>query len=191
MKETKLDPRIIRTRKLIMEAFIRLSQIKEFHNITVKDITDEATVNRATFYYHFTDKYELLERVLKEDMVPKVIGQINDYNEINEETIIGIFLSITDFQSSMKTQCMKSFDAFKSNIEAIIKKEMEQIFYKLLLEKRAGYREEDLKIASVMLSWGIYGAAIDWQYHSNTSAEEYIKKALPFITQGIGFLGNR
>ncbi|WP_141430734.1 TetR/AcrR family transcriptional regulator [Bacillus sp. 03113] len=189
MIESKLDPRIVRTRKLIMDSFIRLSRIKEFNSITIKDITDEATVNRATFYYHFTDKYELLERVLNEDMIPKVIGQINDHNEINEETITRIFISITDFQSSIKTQCMKSFESFKSNIETIIKKEMEQFFYKVLLEKRSGYSEEELKIAAVMLSWGIYGATINWQYHSNTPKEAYIKKAMPFITQGIGFLG--
>jgi|SRR5690625_1077496 len=182
----KLDPRIIRTRKLIMNAFMHLSKRKDFDRITVKDITEEATINRATFYYHFTDKYELLEQVINEDMIPKVIGQINDLTEMNQETIIRIFISITDFQSSTKSQCMKSFEAFKSTIEVTIKKELEQLFYKLLLEKRIGCSEEELKIMAVMLSWGIYGATINWQYHSNASAEEYIKKALPFITRGIG-----
>lgn len=185
MEEIKIDPRIIRTRKLIMEAFIRLSKLKNFDNITVKDISKEATINRATFYYHFTDKHELLEQVINEDMIPKVIGQINELTEINEETIIKIFISITEFQNSTKSQCMKSFEAFKSNIEITIKKELEQFFYKLFLEKGLGYSEEELKIVAVMLSWGIYGATINWQYHSNASAEEYIRKALPFITKGI------
>lgn len=47
------------------------------------------------------------------------------------------------------------------------------------------YRE--LKIAAVMLSWGIYRTSTNWQYHSHTPPEEYIKRAMPFITQGIGF----
>lgn len=182
----KLDPRIIRTRKLIMNAFMHLSKVKDFDRITVKDITEEATINRATFYYHFTDKNELLEHVINEDMIPKVIGQINDLTEMNEETIIGIFISITEFQNSTKSQCMKSYEAFKSNIEITIKKELEQFFYKLLLENRLDYSEEELEIMAVMLSWGIYGATINWQYHSIASAEEYIRKALPFITRGIG-----
>lgn len=186
MEGPKLDPRIIRTRKLIMDAFIRLSKIKDFDSITVKDISEEAMINRATFYYHFIDKFELLERVINEDMIPKVIGQINDLTEMNEETIIKIFISITDFQNSTRSQCMKSYEAFKSNIEITIKKELEQFFYKLLLAKRIGYSEEELKIMAVMLSWGIYGATINWQYHSNASAEDYIRKALPFITRGIG-----
>jgi DNA-binding LacI/PurR family transcriptional regulator len=105
---------------------------------------------------------------------------------MNEETIIGIFISITEFQNSTKSQCMKSYEAFKSNIEITIKKELEQFFYKLLLENRLDYSEEELEIMAVMLSWGIYGATINWQYHSIASAEEYIRKALPFITRGIG-----
>ena len=186
MEGSKLDPRIMRTRKFIMDAFIHLSKIKNFDSITVKDITEEATINRATFYYHFTDKYDLLEQVIHEDMIPKVLGQIHDQSEMNEETLINIFVSITEFQNSVKSQCMKSFDAFKSTIENTIKKELEQLFYRILLEKKLGYREEELKIMAVMLSWGIYGATIDWQYQSHTSAEEYIRKALPFIMRGIG-----
>lgn len=185
MAEPKMDPRVIRTRKLIMDAFIQISHHKELSDITIKDITEAATVNRATFYYHFADKYELLERVLHEEMMPKVIGQITDISEINEATLRGIFISITEFQSSTKTRCMRSFDAFKSNIESIIKKELEQLFYKLLLARWSDYSEEEIRIAAVMLSWGFYGSTVNWQYHSDTPAEEYIRKAMPFITQGI------
>jgi AcrR family transcriptional regulator len=63
MTQEKTDPRILRTRKLIMDSFITLSGEKEFKDITIKDITTEAMVNRATFYYHFEDKYDLLEKV--------------------------------------------------------------------------------------------------------------------------------
>ena len=66
MTQTKTDPRVLRTRKLIMDSFIELSGKKEFKDITVKDITTEAMINRATFYYHFEDIYDLLEKVLSE-----------------------------------------------------------------------------------------------------------------------------
>jgi len=39
MEEIKVDPRIIRTRKLTMDAFIKIAQKKEFKDITIKDIT--------------------------------------------------------------------------------------------------------------------------------------------------------
>lgn len=47
------DPRVLRTRQLIRTAFRDLLQKKGFDAITIKDIAQEATINRATFYAHF------------------------------------------------------------------------------------------------------------------------------------------
>ena len=55
------DPRIRRTRQLLQGALQGLMQAKNFDEISVQDITDAATVNRATFYDHYTDKFALLE----------------------------------------------------------------------------------------------------------------------------------
>ncbi|MGM0875581.1 MAG: TetR/AcrR family transcriptional regulator [Bacillota bacterium] len=59
----KTDLRVIRTKKLIKEALLKLIQEKGFDAITVQNIADEAFINRATFYLHFQDKYDLLEQV--------------------------------------------------------------------------------------------------------------------------------
>jgi AcrR family transcriptional regulator len=58
------DPRIRRTRKLLQGALGTLMQIKSFDEISVQDITEAATVNRATFYDHYTDKYALLDALV-------------------------------------------------------------------------------------------------------------------------------
>jgi AcrR family transcriptional regulator len=58
------DPRIRRTRKLLQGALGTLMHTKSFDEISVQDITDAATVNRATFYDHYTDKYALLESMI-------------------------------------------------------------------------------------------------------------------------------
>lgn len=50
------DPRIIRTRKSVVDALLALMSEREIEKITVKDITQKADVNRATFYHHFKDK---------------------------------------------------------------------------------------------------------------------------------------
>src|ERR1700755_1000620 len=56
-----LDPRIRRTRHLLQGALHTLMQTKGFDEISVHDIAEAATVNRATFYDHYTDKFALLE----------------------------------------------------------------------------------------------------------------------------------
>ena len=55
------DPRVLRSRQMLMEALLRLLIRKEFDDISIQEITDEATLNRATFYLHYADKNALLQ----------------------------------------------------------------------------------------------------------------------------------
>src|ERR1700679_2108315 len=55
------DPRIVRSRRMLMDSLVRLLNKKEFDDISVQEIADEATLNRATFYLHYPDKSALLK----------------------------------------------------------------------------------------------------------------------------------
>jgi AcrR family transcriptional regulator len=56
------DRRVLRTRKSLYEALITLTVRKGFAAVTVSDLTEMAGVNRATFYRHFQDKFDLLDQ---------------------------------------------------------------------------------------------------------------------------------
>ncbi|NPC93075.1 TetR family transcriptional regulator [Bacillus sp. WMMC1349] len=71
MEKKKADRRIHRTKRLIRDALSVLMEEKSFEEITVKDITEKADINRGTFYLHYQDKYDLLEQ--SEDEVIKEI----------------------------------------------------------------------------------------------------------------------
>jgi AcrR family transcriptional regulator len=62
----KIDPRIRRTRQMLFQAFQDLLAEKTFDLISVQDIAERSTLNRATFYDHFTDKFALLEAMMGE-----------------------------------------------------------------------------------------------------------------------------
>jgi AcrR family transcriptional regulator len=64
-KQTE-DLRVRRTRKLLMQALIELTIEKGFSAITVQDIADRAMINRATFYRHYLDKHDLLDKYMNE-----------------------------------------------------------------------------------------------------------------------------
>ena len=64
--EENEDLRVRRTRKLLLTALMELTIQKGFNSVTVKDICDNAMVNRATFYRHYTDKYDLLDQYMDE-----------------------------------------------------------------------------------------------------------------------------
>src|ERR1700721_2932086 len=55
------DPRVLRSRQMLMESLLRLLIRKEFEDISIQEIADEATLNRATFYLHYADKNALLQ----------------------------------------------------------------------------------------------------------------------------------
>lgn len=99
MSQIKTDLRVRRTRKSIMDAFISLSEKKEFKDITIKDITNEAMINRATFYYHFEDIYDLLEKVLSEVLLINLDMENFQNQELNEETLIHILKRSRIFKS--------------------------------------------------------------------------------------------
>jgi AcrR family transcriptional regulator len=56
-----MDPRVLRSRRMLIESLAKLLTRKEFEDISVQEIADEATLNRATFYLHYQDKAALLQ----------------------------------------------------------------------------------------------------------------------------------
>jgi AcrR family transcriptional regulator len=74
MSNTSDDLRTLRTRKKIREALHQLVEAKGFSNISITDISARAGINRGTFYLHYRDKYDLLEKTENE-----IIEEIANY----------------------------------------------------------------------------------------------------------------
>lgn len=58
------DPRIIRTRRALLDALLEIAEGKDFADITISELTERAGVNRKTFYLHYRDKNALLDQAL-------------------------------------------------------------------------------------------------------------------------------
>jgi AcrR family transcriptional regulator len=151
------DPRYIRTRNLIMEAFLQLVIEKKYEQITIKDITARATVNRATFYYHFLDKIDLSEKVMKEILLREVLRHVSSYKTLTNETVISIFKNLIAFQQGIKSSCSKSFEAFSCRIEEAIKEQLFESLLPLMKAKHPSLSQEQLESKTALLSWGMYG----------------------------------
>ncbi|MFB9276157.1 TetR/AcrR family transcriptional regulator [Cohnella cellulosilytica] len=183
MTSSKTDPRVLRTRKLIMDSFIELSGKKEFKEITVKDLTTEAMINRATFYYHFEDIYDLLEKVLSEVLSVNLNYDFYENDELTEEVFVKIFKAVTDFQKSLSSRCHRGYE---DTIARIIREQLEIIFYKMLLKRHKAEKDDALKVTAVLLSWGIYGASVEWRRQGlNIPPGEFVRLAIPYIQHGI------
>ncbi len=62
----KIDARIRYTRKVLKESFLTLLKEKPVNKITVKSVCELAEINRATFYSHYRDCFDLLENIEQE-----------------------------------------------------------------------------------------------------------------------------
>ncbi len=66
MPQNLEDLRVQRTRKLLQRALLEATTERGFAHVTVRDIAERAMVNRATFYRHYEDKYDLLAQYMEE-----------------------------------------------------------------------------------------------------------------------------
>lgn len=74
MQEKKIDRRTRKTKNNLLHCLTELMSKKKINNITVKELTDLADVNRSTFYLYYKDI---------SDMVSQVETQIiDDFNEV-------------------------------------------------------------------------------------------------------------
>ncbi|MOA64622.1 hypothetical protein D3C78_1907310 [compost metagenome] len=56
----------------------------------------------------------------------------------------------------------------------------------MLFNQRPAESEQTLRLTAVMLSWGIYGASVEWRRDSKKiQPEGFIKSAIPYIISGI------
>ncbi|MGX9758214.1 TetR/AcrR family transcriptional regulator [Clostridioides difficile] len=106
MKKVSIDRRTIRTKKMIRSALAELIDEKGFSNISVTDLTQRADINRGTFYLHYVDKYDLLEKIENEII-----------QEIEEETkhLDSVNMMSIDASNEPLPFMVKLFEYFRKN----------------------------------------------------------------------------
>ena len=75
----RVDRRCIKTRKAIKQVFIRLMTEKDISDITIKEIADQADINRKTFYSHYTDVNGVLDEI-ENDILEQLCGIIESFD---------------------------------------------------------------------------------------------------------------
>lgn len=63
MKELKLDRKTRYTRMVLKDSLMELMKEKPINKITIKELCENADINRTTFYAHYTDQYDLLRKI--------------------------------------------------------------------------------------------------------------------------------
>ena len=78
----KSDARVRYTRRAIKESFLKLLKEKPVNKITVKEVCELAEINRATFYSHYSDCFDLLDGIEQEliDAFGQALRYVNSFD---------------------------------------------------------------------------------------------------------------
>jgi AcrR family transcriptional regulator len=178
-EEEKLDPRVKRTRALILSSFEALLAEKGFEAISVQDVTDKAGINRATFYAHFADKYALLDYSIGQMFKQEIEKRTLNACHYTPDNLRNLILAVCEFLSKMHSDCAQPHQQFESLVEGTIK----NILFELLSH---WLKQTDLKISTdipaTVATWAIYGLASHYSHLKKRPAlENYVDEAFPLV----------
>ena len=166
------DPRIVRSRRMLMEALARLLTQKEFDDISIQEIADEATLNRATFYLHYSDKNALLQAMTAARFGELIARRGLSFTDC-DGALRAIALGVCDYLAE-STECPGRLA--KMPLEGSIIPVVESMF-------REGARNHkmrpgaDPELLGTAAAWAIFGAARRWyQTPDRVPAEEMAAK---------------
>jgi len=183
LEDEKLDPRIRRTRNYIREAFQALLAEKSFKSITVREITERAEVNRATFYAHHKDKYELLNETLRTIFQEELEHRALNVCQYSDANLRALMLTVCEFIRDSNIHCKSVDSQFELIIEHQVRKQIQDLLAHWLGNMGVG---GDVTSMAVATSWTIYGLAEQWtQGAAKESAEAYTDRVLPLVTANL------
>lgn len=161
---TSQDPRALRSRTAIQNAFTDLMRAKPYQKITITDITARAGIARHTFYNHYETKADLLDHLV-DSILEDFFLVLKDWN---------LFLADKSQEQAMLTAFFQSWrdhaeivDLLKAiDIEYVIMERLKAFFTRFFYEKvKREMPGVDLELAKFVISFNSYsllGLLLPW-----------------------------
>lgn len=172
-----MDRRVKYTKKVIKETFLNLLETKDISQITVKEICENADVNRATFYRYYLDIYDLLEKI-EEDLIEDLLNSspLEDLSSHSVYTFSKGILSILYDNKKLVTIL------FNTNRSLYFLNDILEICYSKLYNKWTSIHpeedDEEIEYAAIYVFNGALGIINYW-------VKEGFEKDMDYIAHSI------
>jgi len=180
------DPRILRSRQMLMESLLRLLNRKEFDDISVQEIADEATLNRATFYLHYPDKNALLQAMTAARFRDLIARRGLSFTNC-DGALRAIALGVCDYLAE-STGCPSQLA--KMPLEGSIIPVIEGMF-----QEGAAHHPitpgVDPNMLATAAAWAIFGAARRWHQTPNRISAEEMAARIEGMVKPIFLTGSK
>ena len=165
------DLRVYKTNQSIKWAFIDLVEEKGFDHVSVKDICAKALINRNTFYLHYYDKVDLLNKIVSEVFIEqeKSINSLKKESTINDRESIkkGFIATLNSFYKEIEFYRVILLDSNMSgHIDKYASHLRNQLSRIYSLESMNHYIETDY------IFYGIVGVVKNWIIKDYASIDE-------------------
>ena len=176
------DPRIRRTRQMLQQALDKLLSGKNFDEISVQDIADAATLNRATFYDHYSDKFALLECLVGSRFDELLAERDVQFDGTCTSALKAIVLAVCDYLARLQGP------GGARPIEPHMQSAIVAVVRRTLLEGLKRNPPENAIAPEMMAaaaSWAIYGAAKEWAGTADRCPSESIADTVAVLVSPI------
>jgi len=126
-EDKRMNRQIYKTKNVIFEALLRKMQVKNYHEITIIEITEDADVARLSFYRHFKTKEDIILFKFK-DIIDKIVRKIFATSMDIPKEILELILGVIESYKSTFNVIIKHnlygliVQSFSSDIRVITKK---------------------------------------------------------------------
>jgi AcrR family transcriptional regulator len=188
----EVDPRVKRTRKLIVDAFFSLMAERSFHAISVQDIAERATVNRATFYLHFEDKYALMDWVVRDLFREALTERLGPAPSFTLDHLRLLVVTVCEFLGQFQGHCAPGDRSVEPQVEVKVQEELATFLLgwlqqvPLVPEQADGPDSGARERLASLLSWAIFGAGVEWSRGERVRpAEEWARDVVGTLVGGV------
>lgn len=167
---------------MLQEAIEKLLETREFEQISVQDIAEAATVNRATFYDHYTDKYALLECMVGSRFHELLAEREVEFDGTCGSALTALVLAVSEYLTRLKGP--EGTRQLAPHMESAMIAVVRRILLGGLKERgpRSGVAPEMIAAAA---SWAIYGAVKEWAQSPDRAAPEELAQTVMTLVSPI------
>lgn len=169
------------TKQAISRAFKELMETVPFDKISVSDITNKCGLNRQSFYYHFQDKYELINWIFENDIISVISDGINIDNW--SDKICQMFELMQRDNKFYFNAIKHTNDEFHSYILNVATSQFRDVVKRMqkIMNKEISVKDETF--ISNFFGYGTAGVVIEWVQSGMKEKPEELTKRLEHLVQ--------
>lgn len=172
----------MKTKELIFKTFIEILKEKPFDKITVKDIVDKCQINRNTFYYHYSDIYELLEEIFSMEFSEMASKHSNGFR-----WLVGVSQMLETAYRNKKIInnicASRSYEYLETYMFKYSKIILSDFFHEIAEKKDID--EEVIEFMVSFYQYAISGVLSEWFRTGMPETPDYVKRMILIMLEGV------